>query len=234
MLTSLGASGPDVYQWLTWIALALLLSSLGWRQRNIPALAARVARLEELSTRDVLTGLLNGRYLDLIALPEALRAHPRTCLIECDLDDFKAMNSLGHRDGGDRALCIAAEALTSACRRGTDRVFRLYTAGDEFLLLLPGASPRVARHIARQALAALRREGLSASFGLVCADRAHPLPQAELLRAANALMHQAKRAGKGRIAQMGPQGQVVLAADEDDDAADGRLQTAPEVEVRHG
>ena len=90
MPTSLGSFGPDVYLWLTWIAVTLLFASLSWKQRNIPALAARVARLEDLSTRDVLTGLLNGRYLELIALPEALRTQPRTALVYGDLDDFRA------------------------------------------------------------------------------------------------------------------------------------------------
>ncbi len=207
-------SGPQAM----WIGLAVLLlfTALRWSQRNIPALAARVARLEDLSTRDALTGLFNGRHLELIALPEALRAHPRTCLLYLDLDDFKALNSLGgHRDGGDRALCIAAEALTSVCRRSTDRVFRLYSAGDEFVVLLPGAGTQVALHVAFAALSELRREGLSASIGLAYTDHQQPTPPAELLRAANALMHHAKQAGKGCVAGMGPQGPILLAAQED-------------------
>jgi len=210
MLTSLGPLWPDVSLWGTWMALALGFASLRWQQRNMPALAGRVARLEDLSTRDVLTGLLNGRYLELIALPEALRRHPRTAVLFVDLDNFRALNALGHRDSGDRALCIAAEALASACRRGTDRVFRLYTAGDEFLVLLPDAGLHVAHHVAQAALAALRREGLSASFGIASTDHRTPISQAELLREANALMRYAKESGKGRIATKGPAGPILL------------------------
>ena len=226
MPTSLGSLWPDVSPWGTWIVVALLLSSLWWRQRNIPALAARVARLEDLSTRDVLTGLLNGRYLELIALPEALRTHPRTAMLNADLDNFRAHNALGHRDGGDRALCIAAEALTGACRRSTDRVFRLHTAGDEFVILLPGASTQIAHHVASDALSALRREGLSASFGLVYTDHVNPVAQSELLRTADALMREAKRAGKGRIARMGVHGPVILPADEDSDPNSDSAQSS--------
>ncbi|WP_434801190.1 hypothetical protein, partial [Escherichia coli] len=78
----------------------------------------------------------------------------------------------------------------SACRRGTDRVFRLYTAGDEFCVLLPGAGSQVALHVAQQAQWALRREGLSASIGLAYTDHTSPVSQGALLRAADGLMQQ--------------------------------------------
>ena len=93
------------------------------------------------------------------------------------------------------------------------RLLRLYAAGDPCRALWPGGGPQLARPIACQALAARRCERLSASFGLASADFVRPIPQAELPRSAQ---HQARYAGKDRIAQTGLQGPLLLAAQEVD------------------
>ena len=97
---------------------------------------ARIAYLEELSTTDELTGLLNRRgFMAQLrrALAEARRFHECGVLMMCDLDGLKPVNDrLGHL-AGDAAIRRTGELLASSIRT-TDFVGRI--GGDEFAVLL--------------------------------------------------------------------------------------------------
>jgi len=99
-------------------------------------------KLEYLSIRDSLTGLLNRRgYAEYI---DDIVTHSKHCeyysaLLYIDLNDFKSINdSLGH-EVGDKVLLETAERLLSLVDE-TYMVSRL--GGDEFIILIPYMSKR--------------------------------------------------------------------------------------------
>ena len=100
------------------------------------------AQLEELSSVDALTGLMNRRALDARLQQEldlARREGKPLTLMLCDVDHFKRYNdALGHV-GGDTCLRRVAQLLRETCRRPGDCAGRY--GGEEFALVLPN-TPR--------------------------------------------------------------------------------------------
>jgi diguanylate cyclase (GGDEF)-like protein len=97
-----------------------------------------LVRLERLSHEDPLTGLANRRRWDaeLVAACAAARAAGTSvAVLLVDVDRFKEVNDRHGHGGGDEALRLIADALTSRVRAG-DVVARL--GGDELAVLLPG------------------------------------------------------------------------------------------------
>src|ERR1051325_6684682 len=96
------------------------------------------ARIEQLATRDALTGLGNRALLaerTAEAIAAAARTRSELALLAIDLDRFKLVNgTLGHA-AGDALLRAVAERLSNAARR-EDMLARL--RGDDFALLWPG------------------------------------------------------------------------------------------------
>ena len=163
------------------------------------------ARIEQLATRDALTGLAN-RALLAERMAEAIVAAARTrgelALLAIDLDRFKLVNgALGH-PAGDALLRAVAERLSNAARR-EDMLARL--GGDDFVLLWQGLKSRdEAASLALRLLAILGRpftvEGrtlaVSASIGIArYPDDGRDFT--ELLKHADAAMYAAKDAGRG-------------------------------------
>jgi len=97
-------------------------------------------RVEELSQIDELTGLLNRRHIMRALKDETARAQRGTepCSVALiDLDFFKRVNDEFGHPTGDEVLRSFAIAV-SANLRDIDRLGRY--GGEEFLLILPGAS----------------------------------------------------------------------------------------------
>lgn len=105
-------------------------------------------RIYWLAHYDPLTGLPNRTLLAEraeCAIRLAKEAGTPLAVIFLDLDHFKHVNdSLGHRVGD--ALLVEIAARLRAVVRDKDTVSRL--GGDEFILLLPGASAHGAAHVA--------------------------------------------------------------------------------------
>jgi diguanylate cyclase (GGDEF)-like protein len=165
-------------------------------------LVASDVRHRASSTLDPLTGLLNVRSLSAriaeVAEQAALNGLP-VSVVALDLDHFKAINDQHGHPAGDAALRVIAHAL-----RTTLRTFELLyrVGGDEFLLLLPGASSQSAAQIAdslRQAVARARPLGVAVtcSCGVATAG-ADSDPKALIARADTAL-YRAKRLGRNRV-----------------------------------
>ena len=152
------------------------------------------------SRSDALTAAANSRAFYETAAAEIVRArrygHPLT-VAYIDLDDFKAVNDRVGHHGGDRLLRRVADSLRAAVRQ-VDTVARM--GGDEFAILLPETGPEGAAAAARKLaqLATQNVEGLgpvTVSMGVVTFCMPPPNP-GDLIDRADALMYEAKRAGK--------------------------------------
>ena len=157
---------------------------------------------ERLAARvDITTGVPNLKaFLEAIGgeIAGCRRAGTPISLAYLDVDDFKRVNDrLGHA-AGDGVLHAVAHVLRAHLRPG-DVVARL--GGDEFAVLLPGAAERESLQVMQRLQAAMDARAaeagweISFSIGLVsCAS--HDATADELIRAADALMYEAKRDGK--------------------------------------
>ncbi|HWJ93681.1 MAG TPA: diguanylate cyclase, partial [Telluria sp.] len=93
--------------------------------------------LEQLATRDGLTGLANRRCFDETLHAEwarALRMKQPLSLLMVDVDNFKAYNDANGHLGGDECLKRIATAVSSEMR-ANDLVARY--GGEEFAVILP-------------------------------------------------------------------------------------------------
>jgi diguanylate cyclase (GGDEF)-like protein/PAS domain S-box-containing protein len=162
-------------------------------------------RLAYEASHDPLTDLAN-RVLFLTRLAEAL-ADPapgtRVGLCLLDLDSFKVINdSLGHAVG-DQLLTTIADRLAAAAGGGL--VARL--GGDEFVVLLRYADPAELTDLAARLHAAVGAPitidgyqlAVTASIGAIDAPAANVTTPADLIRAADITLQQAKAEGRDRV-----------------------------------
>jgi diguanylate cyclase (GGDEF)-like protein len=137
--------GPrDVERDGWWRTMSASLAFLKWAhlrlqdaEIKITAQEKRIHELEQLATRDELTGLLNRRgFGEMFAreMDRTRRGHSEGGLmVMIDLDNFKAINDLYSHAAGDAALRLVARTLENNSRV-MDGCARL--GGDEFILLL--------------------------------------------------------------------------------------------------
>jgi diguanylate cyclase (GGDEF)-like protein len=133
------------------------------------------------------------------SLGAAVSGEPLSAVL-IDLDNLKAINDVWSHQAGDEALHRAAEVARSTWR-ATDLLGRW--GGDEFLVIMPGASIQLARSLARRfcrnlARADFRvgvpRTSLRLSAGAGAAEtRASAEGTAGLFAAADAALYRAKR-----------------------------------------
>ena len=114
--------------------------------------------LADQARTDSLTGALNRRAMEEIALRETSRSirhgHP-LCMIVIDVDHFKHLNDTRGHAAGDCALQALVRQVKTMLR-GNDLLAR--TGGEEFTILLPDTSAAtgiVAAERLRQAIEAL-------------------------------------------------------------------------------
>jgi diguanylate cyclase (GGDEF)-like protein len=107
-------------------------------------------RIENLAQTDALTGLYNLRMFNEVwqrvhAAGESDRSPYALLLI--DMDKLKDINdSFGH-DAGNSAITLVSQCLQRSIRN-TDYAARF--GGDEFAVLLPGASPEIAEAVVKR------------------------------------------------------------------------------------
>lgn len=170
------------------------------------------AEVEQLAIRDPLTGLYNRRYFDEAVERVIAGWHRGTgsmrrsvAAIVFDLDLFGDFNKRHGHQVGDLVLRNFANILRERFR-ATDLVARL--GGEEFIVVLEGASRGDAERVAddvRQALKQQRLmnedgERLTVTVSAGCAQLDDSLATRELLlRTADVALFMAKRAGRDRV-----------------------------------
>ncbi len=172
-------------------------------------------RIHWLAHYDALTGLPNRTLLaersrEAIAL--AKKDGSPLAVVFVDLDHFKHVNdSLGHRVG-DALLVAIAERLRSVVRE-KDTVCRL--GGDEFILLLPGASAHGAERVAGKLLDASRQPyqidrhelTMAPSMGIAVFPQ-DGMDFDTLAQSADVAMYRAKQGGRGTFCFFTPEMQA--------------------------
>jgi len=163
-------------------------------------------RIQQLATRDALTGLPNRLLLNdrlSLGISQALRRGGSLAVLFIDLDRFKYINdSLGHVIG-DAFLKSVAERLSGIMRQG-DTLARI--GGDEFVVLLENivAMEDSAGQVARKILGSFAEpfsvEGhtlsCSCSIGIAVYPSDATDPQM-LIRDADTAMYNVKEGGRG-------------------------------------
>jgi diguanylate cyclase (GGDEF)-like protein len=120
-------------------------------------LRARLVELTEVVTVDPLTGLFNRRYFETrldVEVKRARRQEHDLALLLIDIDDFKRVNDTrGHLEG-DRTLREVADVLHAGVR-----IFDVCArfGGEEFVIVMPGASIVVAQQIAERIRSRIER-----------------------------------------------------------------------------
>ena len=163
----------------------------------------QTAALRDRATRDGLTGLLNRtEFLRLAGeeLRRIRRSHGEGQLILADLDHFKKINDEQGHLAGDHAIATFAHACVAAVR-SSDLVGRY--GGEEFIVLLVGASPDRATQVTDAIDAAMTeasgRNGVelpTVSYGVATIDESVDLERT--IGYADSALYRAKAAGRNR------------------------------------
>ncbi|MGF1572318.1 MAG: GGDEF domain-containing protein [Sumerlaeia bacterium] len=195
-------SSHDAFVWSWNISVMFLtfhlIGSLISRMR------AYVEDLKMAASKDALTNLFNRREFIAKFSQELTLKHSRNkpmVLMFIDLDDFKDINdTLGH-DAGDRVLVSLSRVLESSLR-SSDVAGRL--GGDEFAVLLNETNKASGEIVIRSILKKLETAGPDESPQIKCSIGAisfsePPSNPLKALRAADQLMYQVKKTGKGHF-----------------------------------
>jgi diguanylate cyclase (GGDEF)-like protein len=172
-----------------------------------------VARIQQLTITDDVTGLFNVRHLYDVLARELEAARPRktpVSLAFLDLDRFKMVNDFhGHLIGSE--LLAGVGRRLKELSRAEDHCFRY--GGDEFVVMMPGADPQKALALANKLHLGLMRSpfrmknGLelmvSASVGVATAPTDGATLHA-IIGAADTRMYAVKGCGRGQV--MGSEG----------------------------
>ena len=182
---------------------------------------AQVA-LEQLATRDGLTGLANRRCFDDTLHAEwqrALRQQQPLSLLMVDVDNFKQYNDAYGHQGGDECLQRIAKAVASEMRTN-DLVARY--GGEEFAVILPNQSLKGAAIVAERIRCRVEQLDMpnlgaephvvTVSIGAATALAARDNDSSQLVAAADSALYRAKHMGRNRISMPSADGDAATAA----------------------
>jgi diguanylate cyclase (GGDEF)-like protein len=171
-------------------------------------------QLKEVARTDSLTGLPNRRAIKEWAskqLKGASRHGFPLWVVLCDLDSFKEINDTFGHEAGDIVLRTFADALKKQTR-ASDMSGRL--GGDEFLLVIshvPADNIEMSVNRFREQFSALsfpfvgQSIKVTATFGVAGCDSGDLKEFESLMRKADEMLYEAKRAGRNcvRVANLG-------------------------------
>lgn len=166
-------------------------------------------KLQDLASRDGLTGVLNRRALEerlFEAFSYQQRRGTSLSIAMLDLDHFKHINdSFGHQ-AGDEVLRESARRVMAVIRE-YDSIGRY--GGEEFMVILPDTSSEEAAQIAERIRSAIAERPISTldgssvpatlSIGLATAEPVFGGHLKQVVEAADAALYRAKRGGRNRV-----------------------------------
>lgn len=178
--------------------------------------------LQEIAIKDSLTGLANRRYLNHYLANECLHAQLTGLSLSVmlvDIDCFKQYNdTYGHLQG-DQILVAVAGEIRKALTRRNDVVARY--GGDEFMVVLPGASEELAAGVAERILTRIRQLNLphaativpggiqTVSIGVFSGQPCQLLPDKastykDVIEKTDQALYKAKNQGRNRYVMASP------------------------------
>ncbi len=189
----------------------ILLEELGVRMKNLlhnkklfDTVELQKKQLEEMASRDHLTGLYNRHYcLDAAnrIFQDASRYNYPISLLVIDLDFFKKVNDTYGHSVGDLVLKGVAGVLLKTFRV-TDTPVRF--GGEEFLVILPHCAGKDAMDRAefvRRKISALHPADIAVTASIGVSERAGTSQASyeELFATADEALYAAKSAGRNRV-----------------------------------
>lgn len=126
-----------------------------------------ICRLDHMSHRDQLTGLMNRwSFMEYV---HHLKPGQKAAFLFGDMNGLKKVNDSQGHEAGDRALMALGRAMEQVT--GPGRAFRM--GGDEFIMVLEDEKVDRAEEIMKELKETLRRQGLGLALG--CARRTAPV-----------------------------------------------------------
>ena len=173
--------------------------------------AKRFAReLEEMATKDQLTGLYNRRYLE-ISLQQIIagvkRRGTQLGILMCDMDFFKQVNDTHGHDAGDIILTKLSAILLENVRE-SDLVIRF--GGEEFLILLLDIQENQTSKVAEKIRAAvedytfqLQRADIKKTLSIGTAEFPGTGGNGiwEIIKQADVALYKAKNTGRNKVVE---------------------------------
>ncbi len=197
--------------------LLLALKNMATQLREVNA------RMQRLAIEDGLTGAFNRRHFDAVLQIEHDRARraaehrhadgstdiaAHLALLLIDVDHFKSFNDRFGHPAGDACLRSVVVAVREAGLRPSDFVARY--GGEEFVVVLPACDLAGAAGVAERIRLQVERlherdltlvAPVSVSIGLAAMCDARDSTPADLLRAADQAMYDAKHNGRNQVRQ---------------------------------
>lgn len=186
-----------------------LRQALAEVERAKAEVEAKNQELHRLASRDPMTGCFNRRaFFEAAesAFEAARSAHKGLCCIMSDIDHFKSFNDTYGHAVGDQVIQVVARALTGGIRP-TDILCRY--GGEEFCILLPGATPAEAAEVAERLRAEIEVHAqssirgtqvrkITSSFGVASLFTGAKTLQ-ELIDQADQALYRSKEGGRNRV-----------------------------------
>ncbi len=181
-------------------------------KQQYDALEQQASKMEELATRDSLTGVRNRHHL--LEHGEAMYAasenQPFWVMI-IDIDHFKKINDNQGHLVGDQVL----SALGAMLQRLLHKAMVVRFGGEEFAVLLPGCKRKKAQKLAervRSSAESLRPSDVrfSVSIGMA-GSKDHPNVNLNtLIGLADKALYASKEAGRNKVSYTSAEGELIL------------------------
>lgn len=183
---------------------SMCLENLTLALRN----AVTYEQLQKLAANDPLTGIYNRRF-GLMRLKEefsrALRVQVPIGVLMFDIDHFKSVNDTYGHTVGDKIIVSVARIAKAALREG-DILLRY--GGEEFLIIMPGASIHDSEFVAQRVrrmieeaktTAGGQQIGVTVSIGAASFPETDVEDEMQLVTQADTALYEAKHSGRNCV-----------------------------------
>ena len=205
---------PDLILMSRYIVLICLCLIATWIVSHATSQSRTLmAKLEQQSNIDYLTGVLNRRGIETNLLQEiekAKRSNTWLSIIMADVDFFKLYNDSNGHIAGDNCLKNIAKLITDHGLRSEDVIGRF--GGEEFILVLPETNIDEANGIAENLRKIILKENIpygpkntdpvTLTLGVTSAHGPNINGTEQLIRDADATLYKGKHQGRNRVVSM--------------------------------